>query len=94
LELRSRCSLEEIQLFISLFPQLEYFKTGMKRREIVQIIRYLLSKTNNQTRHLFFLCISRIPKICLRELNMLIKFEKLLVDYFIKFINRDLYLWW
>jgi hypothetical protein len=94
LELRVRCSLEEIQLFINLFPQLEYLKTGIKRKEILQIIRYLLSKTNNRTRHLFFLCISQIPKICLRELTMLIKFENLLVDYFIKFINQDLYLWW
>jgi len=83
-----------MELIINLFPQLEYFKTGIQRTEIVQIMRYLLPKNNKKSRHLFFLCISEIPKICLREINMLIKCEKLLDDYFIKFVNRDLYLWW
>jgi len=94
LELRDWCRLEKIQLLIDLFPQLEYFKTGMERKEMGQIIRYLLSKNNHQTCHLFFLCISGTPKICLRELNLLIKLENLLDHYFIKFLHRDLYLWW
>jgi hypothetical protein len=66
----------------------------MKKEEIHEIVRFLLSKTTTQTQHLFFLCISEIPKRCLKELNMLIKLENLLDDYFIKFVNRDLYLWW
>jgi hypothetical protein len=94
LNLRGRCSMEKIQLIVNLFPQLESLKTGMNRKEIGQIIRYLFSKTNNKTRHLLFLCISETPKICLKELNTLIKLENLLVDYMIKFINCDLYLWW
>jgi hypothetical protein len=94
LELHDWCSLEKIQLIVNLFPQVEYLKTGINRKEIQQIIRFLLLKTKNQTSHLVFLCISHIPKICLRELNRLIKFENLLDEYFIKFINRHLYLWW
>ncbi|CAF5028218.1 unnamed protein product, partial [Rotaria sp. Silwood1] len=92
--IREWCSLNQIQLIVNLFPQLEYLKTSMNRKEINQIIRYLLSKTNNKTQHLFFLCISKTPKICLKELNILIKSENLLNDYFMKFINRDLYVWW
>ncbi|CAF4937477.1 unnamed protein product [Rotaria sp. Silwood1] len=92
--IREGCSLNQIQLIVNLFPQLEYLKTSMNRKEINQIIRYLLSKTNNKTQHLFFLCISKTPKICLKELNILIKSENLLNDYFMKFINRDLYVWW
>ncbi|CAF4552830.1 unnamed protein product, partial [Rotaria sp. Silwood2] len=94
LDLCQCCSLNQIQLIVNLFPQLEYLKTCMNRKEIGQIIKYLLSKTNNKTQHLFFLCISQIPKICLKELNVLIKLENLLNDYSIKFINSDLYLWW
>ncbi|CAF3013301.1 unnamed protein product [Rotaria sp. Silwood2] len=88
------CSLNEIQLVMNLFPQLEYLKIGMNRKEIQSIIRFLLLKTNDKTQHLFFLCILRIPKIYLKKLNVLIKSENLLHDYRSKFINRDLYLWW
>jgi len=87
-------TLEQIQLFFNLFPQLEYFKIAIDKKEFEQVIRFLFSKTTNKPRHLFFLCILRLPKRCLRELNMLIKSENLLDDYFIKFLNHDLYLWW
>jgi len=93
-ELRDCCSLEQIQLIIHLFPQMQYLKTGMNKNEIRKITRCLLSKTNDKTCSLFFLCISKIPKTCLRELNMLIKSENLLNDYFIEFAYQDLYLWW
>jgi hypothetical protein len=86
--------LANIQLFVDLFPQLESLKIRIDKKEIQQIIRFLFSKTNNQPRHLVFLCILQIPKRCLQELNMLIKSEHLLDNYFIKFINRNLYLWW
>ncbi len=90
----SSLRLENILLFLDLFPKLEYLKIRINKKEIQQIIRFLFSKTNNQPPHLVFLCILQIPKRCLRELNMLIKSEHLLDDYFIKFINRNLYLWW
>ncbi|CAF4864782.1 unnamed protein product, partial [Rotaria sp. Silwood2] len=38
------CSLNEIQLVMNLFPQLEYLKIGMNRKEIQSIIRFLLLK--------------------------------------------------
>ncbi|CAF1415495.1 unnamed protein product [Rotaria sordida] len=62
--------------------------------EIKQIIPFLLSKTNVKTCQLFFVCIKGIPKICVQELDKLIKFQNLLKDYFIQFINSDIYLWW
>ncbi|CAF0884673.1 unnamed protein product [Rotaria sordida] len=94
LDLFQLCEFNQIELIINLFSQLEYLKTGINYKEIRQIKRYLLSKINNKTRHLFFLCVSGVPKICLKELNVLIKSENLLNDYCIRFINRDLYLWW
>ncbi len=94
LDLCGKFTLEHIQLIVNLFPKLEYLTTGMKKKEIEQIIRFLLSKTNDKTRHLFFLCIPETPKIYLRKLNMLIKSENLLDSYLIKFVHHNLYLWW
>ncbi|CAF2917603.1 unnamed protein product [Rotaria sp. Silwood2] len=94
LDFRVWYSLNEIQLVVNLFPRLEYLKIGLNRKEIQSIVRFLLSKTNVKTQYVFFLCVLRIPKICLKELNVLIKSENLLNDYCSKFINRDLYLWW
>ncbi|CAF1134906.1 unnamed protein product [Rotaria sordida] len=94
LEIHQSSTLEEIKMIVNLFPQLEYFKTKMIRKEIELIIRFLLSKNNHQIYHLYYLCILEIPKIYLKKLNMLIKLENLLDDYSIKLINRDLYLWW
>ena len=84
------CSFEEIQFFVNLFPQLKYLKTGVYRKAIVPITRYLLSKMH----HLFILCITDLPKTYSQKLNLLIQSENLLNDYFIKFVDRDLYLWW
>ncbi|CAF4187706.1 unnamed protein product [Rotaria sordida] len=93
-EIHEICTLEEIVMIVNLFPQLEYLKTEMMRKDIELIIRFLFSKNNHQTHYLYYLCILEIPKIYLKKLNMLIKSENLLDDYSIKFINRDLYLWW
>ncbi|CAF1333514.1 unnamed protein product [Rotaria sordida] len=94
LEISQWCTVEDIQIIVNLFPKLEYLKTGMYSQRIVQIMRYLLSKSNQKTSHLCFLCITNIYKICLKELNLLIKSENLLENYLMKFINDDLYLWW
>jgi hypothetical protein len=90
LEILHCCSFDEIQFFIHLFPQLESLQTGVFRKEIVQITRCLLSKMD----HLFFLHITDIIRTYLQKFNFLIKSEHLLDDYFIKFIDHDLYLWW
>ncbi|CAF0998854.1 unnamed protein product [Rotaria sordida] len=84
------CLFDEIQFFIKLFPQLESLQIAVFRKQIIQIIRCLLSKMD----HLFFLHITDIIKTYLQKLNFLIKSENLLNDYLIKFIDHDLYLWW
>ena len=84
------CSFDEIQFFINLFPQLESLETGVVRKQIVQITRCLLSKMD----HLFFLHMTDIIKTYLKKVDFLMKSEKSLDDYSIKFIDRDLYLWW
>jgi hypothetical protein len=93
LELREPCTLDKFQMIMKLFPHVEYLKSGINRKEIHQIIRFLFKKTDHQTHRLLFLCISQVPKVCFSEVNVLIKFD-FLKDYSIKYIDRDLYLWW
>ncbi|CAF4151024.1 unnamed protein product, partial [Rotaria sordida] len=94
LVLNGECLFGAIQFIVYLFPRLEYLKTQIERKEIEQILRFLLSKTHNKTRNLFYLCISMVPKVCLKETKMVIKSENLFNDHSIKYINRDLHLWW
>ncbi|CAF1467435.1 unnamed protein product, partial [Rotaria sp. Silwood1] len=59
LVLNWRRSLSNIQFVVDLFPRLKYLKVEMDRKEIKQIIQFLLSKTHNKTRNL---CIFKVPK--------------------------------
>jgi len=84
-DLRENCTLECVKMINNLFPRLEYFKTGLNRKDIEQTARFIFSKINKETYDLFFLCISYTSQIIL---------EKLLDEYFIDLDNSDLYLWW
>ncbi|CAF3334409.1 unnamed protein product [Rotaria socialis] len=90
LEIAHSCTLYEIYFLVDLFPQLECLKTGINRKEFVIIARHFVSKMP----HLFYLCITDLSKTYSQKLNILIKAENLLDDYFIKFVDRDFYLWW
>jgi hypothetical protein len=86
---------ENIQFLVRLFPRMEYLETGVDRKQIEQIMQYLIQRSNdNPRRRLYFLRILKLPKICLHEIDRLIKSQQLLNDYSIKFLNRDLYFWW
>ncbi|CAF4163292.1 unnamed protein product, partial [Rotaria sordida] len=94
LVLTGKCSLNQIRFIVCVFSKLKYLKIGIDSTEISSIIQYLLSKTHDQAQHLFYLCISNIREVCLKETKDLIKLENLLDNYSIEFINEDLYLWW
>ena len=94
LDFHSECSLERVQLIVKLFPKLEYMKIEMKKKETNEIVRFILTNNKTQKGHLFFLCMSQAPKRCLKQLNMLINLENLLDNFYMKFVNHDLYLWW
>ncbi|CAF4631318.1 unnamed protein product, partial [Rotaria magnacalcarata] len=65
-----------IQMIANLLPKLEYLKSGMDRKEMGSIIRYLIKKSNDRIPNLFFVCISETPKVCLKEIDAQIKMEK------------------
>ncbi|CAF3780792.1 unnamed protein product, partial [Rotaria magnacalcarata] len=62
LEIRKDCLLKEIQMIANLLQKLEYLKSGMNRKEMRSIIRYLIKKSNGRIPNLFFVCISETPK--------------------------------
>ncbi|CAF3967440.1 unnamed protein product, partial [Rotaria sp. Silwood1] len=94
LVLFGRCSLNQIRFIVFVFSKLKYLTIEINRTKISSIIQYLLSKTHNQAQHLFYLCISYIPEVCLKKIKDLIKLKNLLDNYSIEFINEDLHLWW
>ncbi|CAF4946187.1 unnamed protein product, partial [Rotaria sp. Silwood1] len=94
LDFRDCDSLNQVQLIVNLFPRLESLKIGMNKKEIEQIIKFLLSKSNTKTQHLFLLCISNVSRIYPKRLKVFIKSENLLQDYRVEYLNEDLYLWW
>ncbi|CAF1520734.1 unnamed protein product, partial [Rotaria sp. Silwood1] len=62
LDVRESCTLECIEMIMNLFPQIEYIKTGLNKKEIEPIGRFLFSKINKKIYKLLFLCISYTPK--------------------------------
>lgn len=91
---REGCTIEQFEIILNLFPQLEHFKTGMWKNDIEQFIPYLSSTARLKTHPLFFLGISDLRRKYIPELNRLMKSKNLHDYYFIKIVYPDLYLWW
>ena len=88
------CKLEQIKLIVALCPRMKYFTINRRTNHIESIIRFLLDKTNPNTRHLCVLGFSRVWNNWCDKLDQLIKSETLLDDYILKRIKWNLYLWW
>jgi hypothetical protein len=93
LNIRHQCIIEKIKLIASVFHQLEHLYIGITTNEIPTIVQYLLSNRRDLP-YLFILCIFEISIIFLKKINAMIERQQLLNDHFIKFVNRDMYLWW
>ncbi|CAF1233457.1 unnamed protein product, partial [Adineta steineri] len=92
--LPERCTIEQFQFILCLFPQLKYLHVGMGKVEIETFIPYLSSRPFVQTHPLFFLRIGQLRKKSIPQLNRLIKLNHLHDHYLIKIVCCDLYLWW
>lgn len=88
------CTLDQIQLLVALCPRIQYVFIGGFATYMELITRFLLDKTNQNTRHLCSLCFSSGPIDRFERLNTLMQSERLLDDYSLKQINNKLYLWW
>jgi hypothetical protein len=92
--IKEKCTLEKIQLLVALCPRLEHLKINPHIKSLESILRFILDKTNQNTRHLFSLIFFGIERKCLNTPERLIKSEKLLDNYLIMAIDRRVYLWW
>jgi len=94
LTIEKEVTFEKIQLLVTLFPRLESLTINLYKEALESIARFLLSKSNNNTRYLSSLCISKQRADLIKNLRLLLESEKLLHDYILKSIRRKLYLWW
>jgi hypothetical protein len=90
----AECTLQQIKLLVALCPQIQHLTINALLDGIESIVRFLLDKTDHNTRHLCSLCFSKVYDISLEKVDMLIKSEALLDDYTLKIIDRKLCLWW
>jgi len=92
LSIKYGCTLDMIKIFTNLCPQLQHITIGTYIESFKPIIRYLLSRKNKLTCHLFSLCIRELHFISIDKLNNVI--QSIINDYSIKVCNRDVYIWW
>jgi len=87
-------TLEQIKLLLALCPRLQYLTMNTFGTSLEPITRFLLDKTNQNTRHLYSLCFLTMWSNQFENLDTLIKSETLLDDYILKLIGGEIYLWW
>ncbi|CAF0920710.1 unnamed protein product [Adineta steineri] len=89
------CSLEKTELLFALCPRLQHFAVHNDFAPfLIRLIRLILSKTNNNNRHLSSLCISKETDETEEILKMAIKNDKLLDDYMVECVDNKIYVWW
>lgn len=92
--IEEKCVLEGIQLIIALCPWLEHLTIRVSRDFFVKILRFLLSKTDENIRHLFSLCFLDLSEELVQSLEFLLESEGLFDDYSFSFFDNKLFLWW
>jgi len=92
--IKEKYVLEGIQLIIALRPWLEHLTIRISRDFFVKILRFLLSKTDENMRHLFSLCFLDLAEELVQSLEFLLESEGLFDDYSFRFFDNKLFLWW
>ena len=91
---RDECTLEKVQVLVALCPRVQHLSIDTLARMTEPITRFLLDKTNPNTRHLCLLCFPRASTVGWKRLDKLVKSETLLDDYTLRWTRSKLYLWW
>lgn len=90
--IRKVSTVDEIKLYVHLFPRLESLMIGLVRSNFRPIVRFVLLQSY---RYLSSMCIYMPGRDHLEQIKKFIDSEKLLCDYKLKYINSDdVYLWW
>ena len=91
---KDKCSVEKLKLLLTLCCRVQYLSVNTLARTMEPITRFLLDKTNPNTRHLCSLCFTRACRNWPERLRLLIDSDTLLTDYILKLVDSNLYLWW
>jgi len=94
LHLGARLELTTAIFILTLFSRVENLKIFIDRKEVNLFIKYLLTEDPRPCCQLFQICLSGIPKVCMKEVKRLIKSEKIIKYYLIQYYYKDLYLFW
>ncbi|CAF0959427.1 unnamed protein product [Rotaria sordida] len=86
LHLRSNCTSEKLRLVIDLFHEIKHLTIGIQCTQMIETTKYLLSY-KHKLRHLFFLCISDISEVYIKNLINMIEKEKLVITL-LNLLNR------
>jgi hypothetical protein len=89
-----KCTLEKLQLLLTLCPRVQHLTINTLVRNLDSITRFLLNKTNPNTRRLCLLCFSRATSNWLDKLDSLISSETLIDDYTLNLVDSKLYICW
>ena len=87
-------TIDQIKLLVALCPRIQYFATNTLIRDLEAIVRFLLDKDNQNTRHLHSLHLTRDHCNFFDKINSLIKTESLFDDCTLIKSDLDVYLWW
>ena len=90
----NQCDRTLMEIFLKLFPRMEYLQTYFDRKKINEVILHIFRENFRSLHPLTSLCLVGGPKICFKEIDRLIKTKNLLDHYQLKCLNYYLYIWW
>ncbi|CAF4076640.1 unnamed protein product [Rotaria magnacalcarata] len=91
LTINSIYAFEEIKLFIHLRSQLECLRMRAVYDDFEGSLRYLLSKNNNNTRCLFYICLTDFSSEEIVTIDTVMESKQTIDDYQAKRITQDFY---
>ncbi len=87
-----QCTFHSYKFLLHLCPRLKYLKMKLPK-QIKTILRYLFTENNHGNSQLSLICLWNIDKILFKQIQTFIDREKLLDDYSLKILGKELYLW-
>ncbi|CAF1296200.1 unnamed protein product [Adineta ricciae] len=95
LTLKGVCSMDQLQILLTLFPRMKQLHICIYAKCLHSFIRHILQKVKEKAnRHLCLLSFRSAAKVWMERTKSLIDSKRLLNDYVLKFVVKDLYLWW
>ena len=91
LTLGYRCTLEHLHFFVDLCPRLQRLTIGIHETLFESILKFLLP---NKALNLFLLSLLYTNDEAMKKIQTIINCEKLLENYSIELVNKEIHLWW